>query len=304
MTSVHGAGAAGALGEGGLTESGSMNSQVVVIGKQVGGREFELVGAGAPCYIVATTRVTAAVRRALNEGIGQKVLADISPGEREGVRCGIASFVRELESNPEDLRRLDAALVAFRRAGLSSFVSDPARQLKEAFVSLASHGFPSWDPAEYLVDLFLRDQICFPETWWHDDPESGVDEMDGLLKRLHVGGALRKSKLLADARKDLDRSEDEDAARDRLCEALCFAANVLVAKAGKSERFCGPYFSRWNDGEPNWIFSEPELFERLIECGVLVRWSGQRVKPSYEYKRPPDLGEMDLENFPSGDDPF
>jgi hypothetical protein len=282
-----------------------MKSQVVVIGKHLGAGQFELVGAGTPAFIVATTRVTAQVQRLLDEGLGPKVLADIELGDRDGVPCGVAVFVRELEANSEDLRRFEAALAPFRRAGIEDFVREPARHLEEVFASLPSKGFPSWHPQGHLVELFLREQTCFPELWWHDDPACGVEEMVGLLKTLGVKGRIPKAKILIEAQKDLDRpGSDEDLARDRLCEVLCFAANALLERAGRGTRFCGPFHDSWSSGEPSWMLSEPSFYAQLIDEGVLVRWSGEREKESHPYKRPPDLGELDLDNFPSGDEPF
>ncbi len=56
--------------------------------------------------------------------------------------------------------------------------------------------------------------------------------------------------------------------------------------------------------EPNWILCQPTRYEALLREGILSPWTGQRTKESHVYKRPPDRGEIDLENFPSGDDAF
>lgn len=68
----------------------------------------------------------------------------------------------------------------------------------------------------------------------------------------------------------------------------------------------GPFYSDFNGGEPNWLLTKPRRFEALIAEQLLVRWLPEMQPPSYvpSYVRPPDLGEIDFANFPSGDDPF
>jgi len=283
-----------------------MPTHVVVLGKRLGPQEVELLGAGRPSFIVPTTRVTADVWRLIEEGHGGRVLADVDPGERDGVACNVATRVRELEPTPEDVDRLRAELARFRRAGVEAPTVDPEDRVRTVLASLVADDAPFWDPHDDLVEQYLRNQVCFPETWWHDDPETGVDEMVGLLQRaVRVRGKIPKRKILAAAHKDLDRADtDEDEARDRLCAVLCAAANALLETEGKRKRFCGPFHSGWNGGEPNWIFCRPRLYEALLREGILSPWTGQRTKESYVFDSPPDRGEIDLDNFPSGDDPF
>ncbi|MDI3287842.1 hypothetical protein [Polyangium sp. 15x6] len=283
-----------------------MPTHVVVLGKQIGPQEVELLGAGVPSYIVPATRITAGVRRLIDEGHGGKVLADVQPGERDGVACNVATLVRELTPTPEDVERLRVVLARFRRAGVEGLPADPEAHVREVLASLVAEGAPFWDPHEHLVERFLRDQVCFPEMWWDDDPKVGVDEMVVLLEHVaHTRGKIPKRKILAAANEDLDRPDtDEDEARDRLCESLCAAANGLLEKEGQKERLCGPFHSGFNGGEPNWIYCRPERFEALLREGILSPWTGERTKESHVYKRPPDRGEIDFDNFPSGDDPF
>ena len=283
-----------------------MAIHVVVLGKQIGLQEVELLGAGVPSYIVPATRITAGVRRLIDEGHGGKVLAHVQPAERGGIACNVATLVRELEPTQEDVERLRMELARFRRAGIEGLPADPEAHVREVLASIVAENAPFWDPFEVLVERFLRDQICFPQMWWHDDPEVGVDEMVHLLKDVaRARKTIPKKKILAAARKDLDRPDtDEDEARDRLCAALCAAANALLEAEGRTERFCGPFHSDWNGGEPNWIFCRPEYFETLLREGILSPWTEQRTKDSHVYKRPPDRGEIDFDNFPSGDDPF
>jgi hypothetical protein len=146
----------------------------------------------------------------------------------------------------------------------------------------------------------------FPTMWWHDDPSAGVDEMAGLLKLHGVTKRFPRKRLVAEAERALERTNDEDAARDRLCARLCDVANELVAAAGSDRQFCGPYFSDFNGGEPNWLFTTTTQYERLLAEKLLIRWDPKlrvELMPS-NYVRPPDRGEIDFDNFPSGDDPF
>jgi hypothetical protein len=283
-----------------------MPTHVVVLGSRLGQQEVELLGSGKLSFIVPTTHVTAGVRRLIEEGHGGKVLADVEPGERDRVACNVATRVRELEPTSEDVDRLRAELARFHRAGIGPFPTDPEDLVSTVLASLVAADAPFWDPRDHLVEQFLRDQVCFPETWWHDAPEAGIDEMVGLLKRVvRARGSIPRRKILSAARKDLDRADtDEDAARGRLCAVLCQAANALLETEGKKKRFCGPFRSDWNGGEPQWILCQPARYEALLREGILIPWTGQRAKESYRYRRPPDRGEIDLENFPSGDDPF
>ncbi|UQA60543.1 hypothetical protein [Polyangium aurulentum] len=282
-----------------------MPTHVVVLGKQTGPQEVELLGAGIPSYIVPATRITAGVRRLIDEGHGGKVLAEVQPGKRHGVACNVATLVRELEPTPEDVERLRTELARFRRAGVEGFPTDSDVHVREVLASLVAEGAPFWDPHAHLVERFLRDQVCFPSMWWHDDPEVGVDEMVELLERVaRVRRAFPKRKILAAARKDLDRPDtDEEEARERLCVMLCAAANAALEK-GHSERFCGPFQIGSEADEPNWIFCRPERFEALLREGILSPWTSRGAQEPHVYKRPPDRGEIDFDNFPSGDDPF
>ena len=108
--------------------------------------------------------------------------------------------------------------------------------------------------------------------------------------------------MLEEARLDLQNSSDTDMvdARDRLSSALVAAANVLVAKAGGARRFCGPFV---HDDDPTWIYFDPPGYEALLREGLLQPWLG-RVRDVVEYRRPPDRGEIDLDSFPEGDEPF
>lgn len=248
-------------------------SHVVVIGKRVGAGCFELTGAGRPTRIVPATRVTAHVRDLLERGRGEKVLVDLEGDE--------ATLVRELAVNDEDLGRFTAILERFRRAGVDALVPDPARHLDETLRALAAQGFPQWDPAAHLLDVFLRAHTVFPDTWWHDDPEPGIDEMMELLEKLGVKAPFPKRKLLEDANEDLDGAEDdegEDEARFQLCERLCKTANVLLEAEGHASRFCGPFYRAWNDGEPNWLVCEEASYVALVDAGVLAHWTGERER--------------------------
>lgn len=249
----------------------STKSRVVVIGKRIGTGHFELTGAGRPTRIVPATRVSAHVRELLDRGRGEKVLADLEGDD--------ASFVRELAVNDEDLGRFTAVLERYRRAGIAALVPDPARHLDATLRGLAAQGFPQWDPAAHLLDLFLRQHTVFPDTWWHDDPEPGIDEMMDLLEKLGVKAPFPKPKLLEDANADLDGAEDdddEDAARFRLCVRLCATANLLLEAEGHASRFCGPFYVASNDGEPNWLVCAPSAYAPLVDAGILAPWTGQR----------------------------
>ncbi len=256
-----------------------MLSYIVTLGKQTGPQEVDLLGAGVRSHLVPATRITAGVRRLIDAGHGGKVLADMQPGERDGVPCKVATFVRELEPTPEDVERLRTEIARFQRAGIEGLPADPEAHLRETLESLVAKGASSWDPHAHLVERFLGEQVCFPQEWWHDDPEVGVDEMRELLKDVvHVRGKIPKKKILAAANEDLDAPDtDEDEARDRLCVMLCEAANALLETEGKQERFCGPFHSDDNGGEPNWIHCRPERFEALLREGVLSPWTGRRT---------------------------
>ena len=130
--------------------------------------------------------------------------------------------------------------------------------------------------------------------------------MAGLLKLHGVSKKFPRKRLIADAVRALDRDDDEDAARDELCVRLCEVANDLLAESKLGRRFYGPFFSDFNGGEPNWLFTTERQYEVLISEKLLISWDPKSripMTPSV-YKRPPDRGEIDFSKFPSGDDPF
>ncbi|WP_437526507.1 hypothetical protein WME79_41100 [Sorangium sp. So ce726] len=146
----------------------------------------------------------------------------------------------------------------------------------------------------------MATQAIFPTSWWDDDPERGVQEMVSLIAELKIRGRSPRARMLRQARLDLGNSSDTDDARDRLCGALVAAANDLVEKADELRRFCGPFD---HDGDPTWIYFDANGYAALLREGLLEPWL-RRVRDVVEYRRPPDLGEIDLDHFPSGDDPF
>ena len=235
---------------------------------------------------------------------GQSVLVDVK--DRGGTSA--AMFVRALlPPHQVDVDRFEAVLAAFRRSGVADLVTEPVDAVLRTAFEARRH---FWDPREFLTQAFLdraleRDEV-FPTMWWHDDPSAGVDEMAGLLKLLGVGKRFPRKRLIADARRALDRTDDEDAAREELCLRLCEVANDLLRDVKPGRQFCGPYFSDFNGGEPNWLFTTSQQFESLISEQLLIRWDPKLrvpMEPS-SYKRPPDLGEIDFSRFPTGDDPF
>ena len=257
------------------------------------------------------------VARASTDVPGHLVLVDLEPAEPSGARA--ATFVRELEPpHPIDVARFEAAAAAFARAKVPALVRKPAVDaLRAAFAELAGgsatqqarHAHLPWDPRDYLTRIFLdraneRAEV-FPTTWWHDDPSAGIDEMIGLLKLHRVPDKLPRDRLVAEAVRELDRIVDENAARDALSARLCELANELLARS-TDRRFCGPFYSDFNGGEPNWLLTTPARFDALIAEQLLIRWDPQlRVPaPRSTYIRLPDRGEIDFDNFPSGDDPF
>lgn len=280
------------------------------VGTTLAPGEVELIAPLEPGLEPERTVTTAATRiaRGATDSPGL-VLVDLEPAPGGEA----ASFVRKLEPPHEiDIARFDAALVAFARAGAPSPIHEPAAvALQSVFAELlgetpeSGHIRLPWDPRAYLTTLFLhhanqRDEV-FPTMWWHDDPSAGIDEMAGLLKLHGVRGTLSRKRLIAEAIAELDQLDDEDVARDRLCDRLCGLANDLLARTS-DRRFCGPYAS---DDEPSWLLTTPRVFDALIAEQLLVRWQPtMRVPPVVNYVGSPDLGELDLANFPSGDDPF
>lgn len=276
--------------------------------------EVELISPLVPGLEPERTVTTSATRiaRGATDCPGGLVLVDLEPA----LSGEAASFVRKLAPPHEiDIARLDAVLAAFARAGARPPIRKPAAAaLQSVFAELLGETSPSghvrlpWDPRAHLTSLFLhranqRDEV-FPTMWWHDDPSVGIDEMAGLLKLHGVRGRLTRKRLLAEAITELDRLDDEDVARDRLCDRLCALANDLLARTS-DRRFCGPYASDDNRSEPSWLLTTPHLFDALIAEQLLVRWNPtMRTTSVATYVRPPDLGELDLAKFPSGDDPF
>ncbi len=228
----------------------------MTVGEPLAAGAIELVaerGPGLDPDRIATDASTAIAQGALGVR-GRVVLVDIDDR-------GIAVFVRDLlPPHHLDVDRLEAVLAAFRRCGVDDLVTGPADAvLRERFADPP----PFWDPSEQLTRTFLDRAVqqgdVFPTTWWHDDPSAGVDEMAELVEELG-GKRFPRSRLVKDAQRALDRSDDEEMARDELCARLCEAANDVLAKARVPRRFCGPYFSDVNGGEPNWLLTTPPQF--------------------------------------------
>lgn len=274
---------------------------VATIAERIGPRSFALLGTGGPSRIDVTTRVTTSLERRLARGEAPKVLVDfvddaVPPAER------VAVFARELSVNQDDLERVEAVLERYRRAGVTDLVTAPRAYLEERFELLSSERFTRWDPRLDILMMFARKSTRFPERSWHD-VSSGVEEMEGLLARLDVAPRWRKRAVVEHAQKDFDGCGfDTSAARDRLCEALVAVANEALERSGRTERFCGP-FDYLDD--PCWVHGPPSRYDALIESAALVRWGGRRpAAPARATTRPPDLGELNLDEFPTGDDPF
>ncbi|WP_437853492.1 hypothetical protein [Sorangium sp. So ce363] len=267
----------------------------VIIGRKLGHQRFELNGAGRVTYLTPETVVDDRVRTYLDAGQCDAILADLEPGPAGGAPCYVAIRVRELKPSPDDYERYHLILERFKRAGVAVDAPD-------ASVCFAAPDFPFWDPLSTILDRFVATQAIFPTSWWDDDPERGVQEMVSLISELKIRGRFPRARMLRQARLDLGNSSDTDAddARDRLCGALVAAANDLVEKADGLRRFCGPFD---HDGDPTWIYFDPDGYAALVREGLLEPWL-RRVKNVVEYRRPPDLGEIDLDHFPSGDDPF
>jgi hypothetical protein len=277
---------------------------------------LELLGTeqpGLPRERIVTTATTR-LAQGIRTRTGSDVLVDVEHdgGER------VAVFVRGLAPPHQvDVARFEAALAAFRRAGVPRLVRAPVHdavravfaQLLGPFHDTPTHPRLPWDPRDYLTTVFLhramkRDEI-FPTMWWDDDPSTGIDEMAGLLKLHGVVALLPRKQLIAEAVEELHQLDSTEAARDALCARLCELANRQLAKAGTDRRFCGPYFCDFNDGEPNWLLTTPAQHDGLVAEKLLVPWDPDlRVPVATPYKRPPDLGEIDFSTFPSGDDPF
>lgn len=277
----------------------------MTVGATLPSGAIELVGIEDPGLVPKRIVTTAATQVAPIQG--GYVLVDV-----EG---DVATFVRAvLPPHDMDLARFASALAAFERAGVRDLASERLEAVFRRFrdVSDRRPNPPKlpWDPVAYLRELFLscamqRNEV-FPDTWWHDDPSAGVDEMHDTLLAHGFTIPFPRDRLVKDALRELDRIGDEDKARDELCKTLCDVANGLLAAVNAERRFCGPYLAAFNDGEPNWLFTTPEQYQTLVAEGLLRPWDPTQrvVVVSQPYKRPPDRGEIDLSEFPSGDDPF
>lgn len=281
----------------------------MTIGATLPSGALELVAREEPGLEPGRIVTTAATQIAA--GYGRDVLVDV---ERH-----TALFVRGLvPPHAVDVERFASVLAAFERAGVGGLIQGSARVALSSVFQRVLEGpdrdpapprLP-WDPCAYLRDLFLSRAMeqneVFPDTWWHDDPAAGVDEMSDMLLAHGVKATFPRDRLVSDAVRELDRIEDEDRARDALCQTLCDEANRMLAAVNAERRFCGPYLSAFNGGEPNWLFTTPAQYDLLVAGGLLVPWApAQRVVAEPQpYTRPPDRGEIDFSTFPSGDEPF
>ena len=273
----------------------NVETHKVFIGHKLEHQRFELNGAGRVTYLTPETVVDDRVQMYLDAGQCCAILADVEPGPAGGAPCYVAIRIRELKPSPDDYERYHLILERFKRAGVT--VDAP-----EASVCFADPDFPFWEPFRTILNRFMATQTIFPTSWWDDDPERGVQEMVSLIAELKVRGRFPRARMLRQALRDLENPSDTDTddARDRLCAALAAAANDLMEKADGLRRFCGPF--RW-DGDPTWIYFDPDRYSALLREGLLEPWL-RRVMDVVEYRRPPDLGEIDLDHFPSGDEPF
>lgn len=273
----------------------NVNTHMVFIGRKLGHQRFELNGAGQLTYLTPETVVDDRVQTYLDAGQCCEILADVEPGPPGGTPCYVAVRVRELEPNPDDYERYRLILEKFKRAGV-------AKGIPDASTCFAEPHFPFWDPFSTILRRFVEKQTIFPLDWWDDDPGRGVQEMVSLTAELKIRGRFPRTRMLRQALRDLENPSDTDTddARDRLCADLVAAANGLVEKAHGRRRFCGPFAY---DGDPTWIYFDPDGYAALLREGLLEPWLC-RVREVVEYRRPPDLGEIDFDHFPSGDDPF
>lgn len=267
----------------------------VVIGRKLGFQRFELNGAGRVTYLTPETVMDDAVRAYLDSGQCVQILADVEPGPAGDIPSYVAVRVRELAPNSEDYARYRLIFDKFEMAGV--YVSVP-----DASVRFAEPDFPFWDPFATVFRAFVATQPTFPTSWWDDEPERGVQEMVSLLEELELRGRFPRAQLLQRAQRDLEAESGVEAehARDQLCAALVVEANQLAEEAGAARRFCGPFDK---DGEPTWMYFEPRGYESLMREALIEPWSG-RTSDVASYQRPPDRGELDLDQFPPGDEPF
>jgi hypothetical protein len=190
---------------------GDVLTRLMTVGAPLASDAIELVSPEEPGLDperIATDTSTVIAAGAVDVR-GRSVLVDVE--ERSG--ASVAVFVRApLPPHQVDIDRFEAVLAAFRRSGIADLVTDPT----DAVLGKAFEDCPHfWDPKEFLTRTFLdraleSDEV-FPTMWWHDDPSAGVDEMAGLLKLLGVGKRFPRKRLIVDARRALDHSEDEDA---------------------------------------------------------------------------------------------
>lgn len=273
----------------------NVDTHEVFIGRKLGHQRFELNGAGRITYLTPETLVDDRVQMYLDAQQCRTILADVVPGPTEGALCYVAIRVRELKPNADDYERYRLILERFSRAGVAIDAPD-------ASVCFADRDFPFWDPFRTILRRFVETQTIFPMSWWDDDPEPGVLDMVELIAELKIQGRFPRARMLREAEQDLDKPSGPDGedARDRLCAALASAVNELLEKAHARLRFCGPF--TWND-DPTWIYFDPDRYAALLQEGLLEPWL-RRVRDVAKYRRPPDRGEIDFDQFPTGDDPF
>jgi hypothetical protein len=247
-------------------------SWIVVLSRQLGPRHFELLCAHP--HMVLTPDTVVEDERLLSGRAG-KFLADCRAVMRDGVEHLEAIQVRPLGRNQVDIERLGEVRERFIAAGIGDPTGDPREHWDALVGARALERMSTWDPQKHLVEKFLAAQTIFPSTWWHDDPEPGIEEMVELVGTLKLPGELPTEALLAEANCDLDETPDETGARDRLCAKLVEAANRMLAASSDPRRFGRALDPVYGDGDPVWVLLAPEVYARLLREKLLTDWPGR-----------------------------
>jgi hypothetical protein len=233
---------------------------ICTVGADMGGGAHELLGPGRMAYLTTATHIVEGTTIAS----GYKVLVDADEGDFQGSRQLLITRIRPLAPAAEDLNRYRAVNDVLSEAGLSALaVEDIEDHLRRRFEQLLRQGASSApDPKRDLLDRFANDARRFPLTWWAEDPEPGLDEMQENLVALGIDEALPRQAILDDFERRADE-EDEALIRRHTCGLLARAANAALARAGHPERWCPFADAPGEDEEPLWLRLEPAAAEIL-----------------------------------------
>lgn len=235
---------------------------------------LELMGPGLMVYVTEETERVGGVELKL----GHKVLVDYR--YRAGAPKQIAQRVRKLGYDAEDLARFTHFEATLKAAGLEPEVrfGDAAAYLEGRWKVGAANGELPVDPLREFDRLMSAAGRRFPQTWWHDQPDAGIDEMvDEFLVPRGLGENFPAEAILEDYERRMEEEVPESSAtlqheqlvRRYTAGKIAAEANRLLAEAGRAERFFPFADYAWEDEEPVWYLLTGSQREGLLGGGAL-----------------------------------